>query len=173
MRYFIMTILFLISLILQSTLFSHLTVAGAKPDLVLVFIIFYALLHGPEEGALMGLIGGLLEDLMFGQFIGLNAMAKLTVGYVFGVLERKIYKENLLIPMFGLFAGTFLNESVLYLLQMLLYMMGIAGETSVSYFAAVRSFIFPTAVYNSCLTPFIYGKFFRSSQKGLLKITDT
>ncbi len=162
MRYLIMTVLFFISLILQSTLFSHLTVAGVKPDLVLILVIFYALLHGPKEGVFIGLVGGLLQDLMFGQNIGMNALAKLITGYAFGVLERKIYKENLLIPIFALFLGTFLNETVLYFIRL-------AKGAPINYFTYVRSVIFSTAIYNSCLAPFIYERLFKSSQKGLLK----
>jgi len=165
LRFLVMTALFFISLILQSTLFSHLTVAGVKPDIVLVLIIFYGLLHGPLEGLLTGLIGGLLQDLMFGQNIGMNTLAKLTVGYIFGSLERKLYKENLLIPIGALFLGTFLNETILYFLR-------IATGASINYLKYFRDIIFSTAVYNSCLAPFIYGKFYKSSQKGLLRITD-
>ncbi len=165
MRYLIITVLFFFSLVLQSTLFPHLTVAGAKPDLVLIFIILYALMHGPKEGALVGLAGGLLQDLMFGQYLGMNALAKLSVGYGFGVLERRIYKESLLIPIAALFLGTFLNETVLYLL-------GLAGSGQINYFTYAGKVILATAVYNSCLAPFVYGRFCKSSQKGLLGIPD-
>jgi len=165
MRYFIMTVLFLIGLILQSTLFSRLTVAGVKPDLILIFVIFYALLHGSREGALVGLMGGLLQDLLFGQNIGINALSKIVVGYLFGTLEKKIYKENLLIPMVVVFLGTFLNETILYLLRM-------ADGPVLNFFTSVKTVIFSVALFNSCLVPFVYGKFYKSSQKGLLRITD-
>lgn len=172
MRYFVMTILFVISLILQSTVFSHLTVAGVKPDLVLVFLIFYALLHGPLEGALMGLVGGLLQDLLFGQYLGMNTLAKLVVGYIFGVLEKKIYKENVLIPMVAVFLGTLLNETVLYFLRFFSLLIRPGTGTVGTYFLALRSIIFSIAVYNACLAPFIYGRFYRSSLKGWLQNTD-
>ncbi|MHB9093642.1 MAG: rod shape-determining protein MreD [Eubacteriales bacterium] len=172
MRYFVMTVLFFIGLVLQATLFSHLTVAGVKPDLVLVLLVFYALLHGPMEGALMGLAGGLLQDLMFGQNIGMNTLAKLVTGYLFGALEKKIYKENVLVPMVVLFLATFLNETVLYILRFFSHVPGPTGESSINYLASVKNIFFSTAVYNSCLAPFIYGRFYKSSQKGLLRITD-
>jgi len=173
MRYYILTLLFFISLILQSTLFARLTVAGMKPDLVLVFVIIFALLRGSGEGAAAGFIGGLLQDLMFGQNIGMNTLSKMVTGYAVGVLERKIYKENLLIPLGVLFAGTFLNETFLYFLRFVSQGSGTAGAYAEGYFAFVRSVIFPTAVYNCCLVPFIYGRFYKSSQKGLLKKVDS
>lgn len=172
MRYFIMTVLFLISLLLQSTVFSHLTVAGVKPDLVLVFLIFYALLHGPLEGALMGVAGGLLQDLLFGQYLGMNALAKLVVGYIFGVLEKKIYKENMLIPMFAIFLGTLLNETILYFLRFFSFLISPGTGTVGNYFLILKGVIFSIAVYNACLAPFIYGRFYRSSHRGWLQNTD-
>lgn len=172
MRYFVMAILFLISLTLQSTVFSHLTVAGVKPDLVLVFIVFYALLHGPYEGALMGLTGGLLQDLLFGQNLGMNTLAKLAVGYVFGILEKKIYKDNILIPMVALFLGTLLNETILYFLRFFSYLIRPDDGSVGSYFVALQSVMLSVAIYNACLAPFIYGRFYRSSHKGLLQNID-
>ena len=163
MRYLVMTVLFLISLILQSTLFPHLTVAGVKPDLVLILVVFYTLLHGSREGALVGAIGGLLQDLLLGQNIGMNALAKIMVGYLFGLLEKKIYKENLLIPMAILFLATLMNETILYLLRQYV-------GSSVGYFTALKNVIISTAIYNSCLTPFIYGRFHKSTKEGLLRV---
>jgi rod shape-determining protein MreD len=156
-----MSVIFIISLVLQSTLFSHLAVAGVKPDLPLIIIIFYALFNGSKEGALVGLLGGFLQDLMFGQNLGMNALAKFTVGYLFGSLERKIYKENLFIPMIVVFSGTFLNETILYVLRLI-------DGVPLNYLTSLQSVILSTAVYNSCLVPFVYGRFYKSSQKGLL-----
>lgn len=162
MRYLTLTILILSGLILQSTVFSHLTLAGAKPDIVLVFIILYAIIFGSKEGALAGIVGGLLQDLMFGQYLGINILTKVTVGYLFGLLERRLYKENLLIPVIVVLIGTLSNESLLYLFRL-------AIGVSTGDFVYVRGIILYTAVYNGIVTLFIYRKFYASSQKGLLK----
>lgn len=172
MRYFTMTILFLVSLILQSTVFSHLNIAGIKPDLVLVFIVFYALLNGPKEGALIGFVGGMLQDLLFGQDLGMNTVAKTVVGYTFGVLEKKIYKDNILIPMVALFLGTFLNETILYLLRFFSYVIRPTHGSVGSYLLAFKGVIFYVAIYNACFAPFIYRRFYRSSHKGWLQNID-
>lgn len=162
MRYLTLTILFLVSLILQSTVFSYLTIAGVKPDLILIIVIFFAILHGPKEGTLAGIIGGLLQDLAFGQNLGMNVLTKVVIGYLCGLLERKVYKENLLIPMIIIFIGTFLNELMLYLFRL-------AVDISTGSFIYVRGIILISAIYNSLLTVFVYKRFYASSQKGLLR----
>lgn len=163
MRHLVMTVIFLISLILQSTLFTHLAIAGVKPDLILIFVVLYAFLNGPREGAVIGIIGGLVQDLLFGQYIGLNAITKLTVGFLFGYLERKIYKENLLIPMLVVFAATIANESILYFFR---------SSVSVlpGFLESLERIILVMGFYNSFLTIFIYRKFYKSSQNGWLML---
>lgn len=159
MRYLKLTILILSSLILQSTVFSHLTLAGAKPDIALILIVLYAIIYGSKEGALAGITAGLLQDLMFGQYLGINILTKVTVGYLFGLLERRIYKENLLIPVIVVFVGTLANEVLLYLFRL-------AIGISTGDFIYIRGIILYTAVYNGILTLFIYRKLYASSQKG-------
>lgn len=172
-RYFILILLFFISLILQSTLFSHLTFAGTKPDLVLILTVFFALLNGPRAGALAGLTGGMLQDLMFGRYIGMNAFAKLIVGYLFGILERKIYKDNILIPMASVFLAAFLNETIIYMLGWASGNLNPAEQGFGGYFSMMSSVILPAAIYTGFLAPFIYRKFYSSSRKGVLRNIDT
>lgn len=162
MRFVLMAFFFVVSLVLESTLFNHLTVAGVKPDLILVLVVLYAMLHGSREGAIVGLMGGLMQDLMLGRFIGLNFLAKLLTGLIFGVLEYKIYKESILIAAVALIFGTLFHESLIWIL-------GLFAGFSRNYITVFKDIIFPAVVYNSCLAPFIYGRFYRSSQKGLLK----
>lgn len=165
MRYLTLTILFLFSLILQSAVFSHLTIFGVKPDLVLVVIILYAIMNGSKEGALAGIIGGIIQDLAFGQYLGMNILTKVITGYLCGLLERRIYKENLLIPMIVILIGTLLNEFMLFLFRLMV-------DISTSSFVNVKEIILITAFYNSIVTLFIYKRFYASSQKGLLKVSD-
>ncbi len=162
MRYILLAFLFIVSLVFESTLFTYLTVAGVKPDVILILVIFYAMLHGSREGALVGFMGGIMQDLFMGQFIGLNALAKLLTGFIFGALEYKIYKESIFIAAVALLLGTLWHETVIWVLG---YFAGFAGN----YITAFTAVILPVAVYNSCLAPFIYGRFYRSSHKGLLK----
>ena len=74
--YLVMFFLTILGLVLQSTLLSEYTVAGVKPDLLLILVIFNCIFHGPDQGSLFGFFVGLLEDLYLGHFIGLNALTK-------------------------------------------------------------------------------------------------
>ena len=67
MRYVILTIVSFFCLVLQDTLFNDFSVAGGKPDFLLIIVVFFAIFNGPVKGGWLGLILGLLEDLMLGR----------------------------------------------------------------------------------------------------------
>lgn len=161
MRKFTLGLILVISLLLQLTVFNFIKVAGVKPDLILVFVIFNALLNGSRDGAVFGLVGGLLQDLITGQFIGLNAISKALTGFLFGLMGKKLYKENIIIPIISLFLGSIFCDFVIYIL-------GYFISLNTSLLMVFKGKILPAAIYNACLTPFIYGKFYDSSAKGLL-----
>jgi rod shape-determining protein MreD len=50
--------------LLEASVLPELTVAGAKPDLVLVMAIVAALMVGVEEGLVWAFVGGLMLDLI-------------------------------------------------------------------------------------------------------------
>lgn len=166
MRYVFLTFVFAISYILESTIFIKFPVAGVKPNLILIFVVFYALLKGPREGALAGLIGGFLQDVLLGNFIGLNLLPMVLTGVLVGFLEKKVYKENFFIPIVSVLAATMIQQSLVYLLG--LSIKGFPGN----YLAVTIDILLPMAIYNSCLAPFLYGRFFKSAHKGLLRQPD-
>jgi rod shape-determining protein MreD len=160
-RVLAMAVIFFISLSLQSTLFSDLSYRGVKPDLLAIIVIFYSLFHGTLSGAGLGFIYGLGEDLILGRFVGLNALAKGITGYVIGLGEKRVFKENFLVPLLVCFSGTVLCQ-VVYLLLLSL----VSGENVWLRFKGV---ILPQALYNSLLGLLIYGKFAKSATRGILK----
>jgi rod shape-determining protein MreD len=98
MRYALYAVLVAASLVLQVTWLGLASIGGAVADPVLVIVMTVGLLHGSEEGMLVGAGAGLLQDVMTGSSLGLGMLANLCVGYVAGLGERSIYVENLWLP---------------------------------------------------------------------------
>ena len=161
MRYLTLCLLGFFGIILRDTVFTHLVVAGARPDFVLIVVILFALFNGPNQGGIAGIMLGLMEDLLIGRYIGLNALCKGAIGFFIGFLNDKIYKENFSVPIFSLFFGTIGYVFIYFLTSNI-----IGNGMSIVYCLQV---VFPMAIYNSCLTPFIYGMFYNMSTKGILK----
>lgn len=165
MRVLLLGVLLGVALILQATIFDFIRIFGVKPDLVLIIVACYGFIHGSREGAFLGFLGGLLTDFITGHYIGLNALSKMAVGYMVGIGETSLYKENLLIATGAVFVGTLVGQGVYYLLLLII---GI----NISPGAALWQVILPVAVYNTILTPLIYGRFYKSNTQGLLKMPE-
>jgi len=154
--------LFILSIVLQSTLFHFLKIGGTKPDLLLVIVVMVAVLKGEKAGALLGFFYGFFEDLLVGKFIGLQALTKMTTGYLIGQFEGKIFYDNLVVPLMVTFFGTIIH-SFMYLI--LLFLLGfVAVKPGHDFFP-----ILMTTLYNMCIALIVYGRFYHSATRGLLR----
>lgn len=162
LRAVIYILLFIVSIILQSTLFHYLDIAGTKPDLLLVIIVLLAILRGEKSGALIGFVYGFLEDLIIGNYFGMQALIKMTTGFIVGKLHGKIFQDNLATPLIAAAVGTVTHD--------LLYIM-VRGLAGFGFFGTnVLIFIFLSTFYNVCIAFIIYGKFYTSATSGYLKV---
>ena len=152
MKGFFLFLAAFLGIVLRDTVFNGLSVAGGKPDFVLILVVFFAIFRGSVQGGLMGVALGLLEDLMTGRFIGINAICKGLLGYLVGVSERNLYKNNFFVPIAAILAATFLNTVVYYLFSVL-----IGGHVGLE--KLILSTI-PDAVYNMCFSPVFYAVFY-------------
>lgn len=55
-------------------------------DLVLVAVVYVALRWGPTAGVLGGTLGGLMQDALSGNTVGVGGLAKTVVGFAAGVV---------------------------------------------------------------------------------------
>ncbi len=136
-------------------------VAGVKPDLVLIIVVFNGILKGSREGAFWGFIAGMMEDFACGQYLGLHALSKLAAGYVAGAGDY-VYKENSVVAAAMVWAASLICGGVVYLSLLTL---GITMNP-VDAFSRV---MLPVAVYNALLCPLFYHWFRRATVYGVLR----
>lgn len=165
MSLLVLLVLSLVALLLQSSTFNSFQVWGIKPDLLLLVIVFNAFLRGYREGAFVGFCAGLLQDIITGSYIGLNALTYMAVGYLVGMAQSKLYKESSLIMMFLMLAASLAEQLLKYLL------MSYTGVL-ISPLVALIRVIIPTAIYTALLVPFFYKKFQHSNKHGWLSGRD-
>jgi rod shape-determining protein MreD len=99
--------LLFVALLLQTTVASDLRIRGVSPDFMLLLTICAGLAGGPDTGAVVGFLAGLLIDLfLHATPFGLSALTYCLVGYAVGVLRRSVLREgNLLAPATALLAS--------------------------------------------------------------------
>jgi rod shape-determining protein MreD len=164
LRYFVLGFLPFIAIFLESTFFRTYSLFGNVPDLVLIFVVFYAFLNGDNKGVVYGFLCGLLEDLYMGRFIGVNALSKGITGFIIGRLQVRYFNENLLVGLLVVLIGTVLNS--LFMLALGLSTFKIFNlDTSI-----ISASIFQS-LYNLLLAVPIYILYYNSFQQGLLNST--
>lgn len=162
MHYGILGACLFLSLTLEATVFTNLTLWGIKPDLLLIVVIIYGLFRGSVPGARLGFVYGLVEDLLLGHFVGLNAAGKMLIGYSMGWGEKRFFKDNIFVPVFTVFTGSI----VFLFLYLLLYSL----VSGINHFTAFRQMAIPLALYNTVVGTLIYKPLARSLTEGLLRI---
>jgi rod shape-determining protein MreD len=75
-----------VALTLQMALARYAVAGRWVFDLVVVGVIYAALYWGPTAGMWTGTLGGLTQDALSGDVVGLGGFAKMVVGYGAGVL---------------------------------------------------------------------------------------
>jgi rod shape-determining protein MreD len=161
-RYLILFFLPVLALFLQSTFFAVYNIKNTLPDLVLIFVIFYALLNDARKAARYGFLCGLLEDLLLGRFIGMNALAKGMTAYIIGILQGNVFKENLLVGVLSVLIGTFLN-------LLFLFIASLASTVVLNLDQGVFITLIYQALFNMILATPLYVWYYNSSRFGLLQ----
>jgi rod shape-determining protein MreD len=143
------TAVVLTALLLQSTVFAEVTLAGAKPELVYLATIVLAYLEGPSSGSLAGFVGGMSEDFLLNQPKGITALTLTLVGYSVGAFRQYVSSPSPLVPVILVGAATagglLFHGLVSFLLGQLVVGFGYVARVALL-----------SGLYNAILTPLVY-----------------
>ena len=137
------------ALLLQVTVLGRLSFLGAKPDLVLVAVVCFALADGPGAGMGAGFGIGLFADLLGSHTLGLLALILCVVGYAAGVIRSYFDRLSTFTPMVvvgGLTAVAVLAYAGIGALL---------GDPRIDAEPVARSLVL-TPFYDVVLTPFVF-----------------
>jgi len=137
--------------LLQSIVAIYLSIGHITPDIVLIVVLSYGLLFGWEAGLVAGVVGGLLVDLTFSRYIGLHVLSMSLIGFVAGMVEEKVFKDNLLLAPIAGFFGSLANHLIL-MLVLALY------GWQFNFVESLRTTIVPSALYDMVIAVVVYGR---------------
>lgn len=116
MRYWVLVTILVSTFLIQTVFGSFLVINQTAPNLVLVVVIVLGLLFGWQVGLGAGVVGGLLLDLVAAQYVGLRLLAFGTVGLSVGLVEDRVFKDNLLLGAAGGLVGSVIGQSIVLLI---------------------------------------------------------
>ncbi|PIE34819.1 rod shape-determining protein MreD [candidate division KSB3 bacterium] len=107
-------IIFLVAFIVQTSMLGFL---NYKPDLILVIVVYLGLVKGSDVGSLGGFCSGLVLDSYSGMHFGVNALSKTVLGFVSGIIGKRLYTQSLFAHMLCVVIATILNMGIIFSLQ--------------------------------------------------------
>ncbi len=133
--------------LVQTVLLSRVNLWGARPDLMLLVVLIWALVRGAEEGLVWGFIGGFIIDMFSGGPMGATMMALV----VAALLTGQPWAEGISSAVARLLLVTFVAVIAYHL--MLLIVMAWTGFP-VDFGRALLQVAAPSALFNAVLAPF-------------------
>ena len=145
----ILVITFFIIYFLQVNFFSWFTIAGVKPNLFIMLILFISLFAGMKVGIPFGIFTGLFLDIVIGKNIGISAIMFGIIGAIGGYFDKNFSKESRITIMLMVIGSTCIFEIGSYIFQII----------ELSIYVEIVPFIIKLlieVVYNTILTIILY-----------------
>jgi len=157
-RFFVTAIIIILNFIIQSTFLHSIEIIDIAPNTAIIIIVSFAFMRGEYEGAAIGFTVGILQDIFFCRYVGMNAFLGMMTGYFCGKFSADFFTENFLIPLLLTSASTFLYGLAFYIFNIL-----ILGYTDLFYFFS--GIIIPETAYTALLSVFMYKLFYIVNEK--------
>jgi rod shape-determining protein MreD len=146
-RLLALTVVLVVAVLVQSTVLARLTLAGVRPDLLVLAVVSVAVATDPTTGAVFGFVAGLVADLLFDLPVGVSALVYTAVGFAVGTVRVYVTSHRPLVHL--VLAGAASLASV-WCCGLLLRVFDLSSWAAVARAGPL------VAVYNLLLTPFVY-----------------
>lgn len=133
------------AVLIQATLLTRIRFFGAQPDLLLVLVVCWSLLHGVSEGLLLAFAGGLVFDVVAGLPLGSSPLALMPLCFLASIGRTSVYASNLWLPVVFVAMATPIHAWILLFIRQ---MQGI----SIDWPGMTLRVILPAMVLNIILT---------------------
>lgn len=110
---------------LQVNFFSWFTIAGIKPNIFVIFILFIGLFGNRSMGVIYGAACGLILDLIIEQKVGVNMIGLAFIGMISILFDKNFSKDSRMTIMLMVLSTTIIFEIVSYIMNYMLYSINI------------------------------------------------
>ncbi len=143
MRMLFYTVWLLLLTVLQPTLAREIEIWHIAPNLFLCFVVATGFFRGRMEGAVCGIIFGLVYDMLIGRMIGVNSLCYLYMGFGAGVLSERFFSG-------GKRTAVVLSVAIATIIAGLVYYLArLAVYGDIGFVTAIFRITLPEAMYNA------------------------
>lgn len=145
----ILILLIFVIYFLQSNFFNWFTIAGIKPNLFVIYILFIGLFGNRSMGIIYGALSGTLLDLLIEERVGVNLVGLMLIGLIATIFSKNFSKDSRITIMLMTFGSTIIFEVITYFLNYVLF------SINVEVFRFI-SILLVEAIYNVILIIILY-----------------
>ncbi len=143
-----------ISIILHNIVLPYIAIGGVTPNISLAVLISISFLavkkYGNRSyGRYLGLIIGLLEDIIFGSVIGVNALIYFLIGILLEKIDKRIVRDSLSSAIVAVVAFTLLYNFMYYVIMYFL-------SSNISLREFIKKALWIELIYNAVLIVPVY-----------------
>jgi rod shape-determining protein MreD len=110
-------LVFMVSLILQTSFVPVITIAGVRPDLLVIALFFFSIKYGVIPGIFVGFVLGLGQDLYSPSLLGQNALTKTVIGAFIGLFNERMMRSDPLVKTVLLFVAFIIHDALFFMVQ--------------------------------------------------------
>lgn len=120
MKYFLSFLIIIVAVILQASFLPHFRIYHVIPNLFLLVVVSWVLLHEYRRAYLWGFFGGLLLDLNSEMFYGISSLSLLLLVFaLFFTIKNFINADNLTSKILVVFLSTLIYKASFIFLLLL------------------------------------------------------
>ena len=142
-------VMMIILYLIQTTIFNKITVAGIKPNVVIILVVLIGYKYGKIPGMLMGFFMGLFLDLTESDYIGYYSLIYLIICYLVGFSNKLYTNDSTLIPLGLVGASDFMLNFLIFITGFLL-----RNRLDLPYY--MMRIILPEVVYTIIVSVLLY-----------------
>jgi len=144
-------LVFMVSLILQTSFVPVITIAGIKPDLLIVALFFFSIKYGVIPGIFVGFALGLGQDLYSPSMLGQNALTKTVAGAFIGLFNERMMRSDPLIKTVLLLVVFIIHDALFFIVQI-----ARLGDPVSTLFLGLLTKCLPRALYSIAVAVLFY-----------------
>lgn len=142
-------LVFLFIYFLQSNFFSWFTIAGVKPNLFVILVLFLSLFAGKNIGVQTGIFFGICLDFFISKKIGISGIMLGIIGLLGGYFEKNFSKDSRITIMIMIIGSTIIFEVGSYFLNYAIL------KTNLEIQAFIKILVIEI-IYNTLITIILY-----------------
>lgn len=135
------------------TVLPYIQIFHARPDLLLICVIFFGFFLGPAAGLEAGIVSGLLKDIFSLDFFGINMLISGLAGLSAGAVNDKLFRDSKITQLALVFFLTTLSILIHYMLVSMF-----AKSLNLNLPELLVSSVIPSGIYTSLLSIPIFSK---------------